>query len=512
MNRTTNVLLLAAMTLMTVSVVRRADASVAVYYDYEGVDSVVTVDGTKFLGNAYIRDTPISPPLAVSRNYVRTSSALGPKVGGVLNDSQGSGYGTASINSTLSPFLVRAAAAGEGGGELTVPSTIHEIIGEGSAIFDINFRYLGTGLPLPMAIDLTVDVGADLGSRAQLEFIESPDGNPVNGVKHVDFLADYETPETGRSIVLDKARFMLTTGNYYQVRAFMNGGTYANTLYPSLEVGHAHFTVNARVTAINASGQTFTLNAPLASTSDGTNRLWMDNAGLLNVTGNDEVLGRIDGGGDLTLATGAVLTVDGMKQDEVNLQALSTLRIRSGGDAATGLSVINSLDVAMTGPFFTATLDLTDHDLIIKSAGEAGLTQVAGLIASGRAGGTWLGTGLTSSTALLDGRELGYALAGAIGRGSHLGDTLAGDDVLVRYTQAGDANLDGIVNPLDLAIFDANYAPLVLGKTWATGDFDGNGVTNDLDRLALMVNYVPEPGAVGMLLVMAGVGLLRRKR
>ena len=107
---------------------------------------------------------------------------------------------------------------------------------------------------------------------------------------------------------------------------------------------------------------------------------------------------------------------------------------------------------------------------------------------------------------------------------------------------AGDANLDGTVNLLDLAAVGENWH--ATGEQWAQGDFDGNGTVNLLDLALLgenwhasmsststdgmtfaeamaLVNFsgsanVPEPGALAMILglavSLAGYGWMRRRR
>lgn len=84
----------------------------------------------------------------------------------------------------------------------------------------------------------------------------------------------------------------------------------------------------------------------------------------------------------------------------------------------------------------------------------------------------------------------------------------------------GDANRDGEVGLLDLDALGVNFGQ---AGNWLAGDFDGNGVVGLLDLDALGVNYghgaasavpsVPEPGAIGLVLMGVGVlGVTRRSR
>lgn len=52
------------------------------------------------------------------------------------------------------------------------------------------------------------------------------------------------------------------------------------------------------------------------------------------------------------------------------------------------------------------------------------------------------------------------------------------NQVLVKYTYFGDANLDGQVTPSDYAMVDGNIG---LGHSWPSGDLNGDGVVNPID-------------------------------
>ena len=93
----------------------------------------------------------------------------------------------------------------------------------------------------------------------------------------------------------------------------------------------------------------------------------------------------------------------------------------------------------------------------------------------------------------------------------------------------GDANLDGIVNILDLSLLSGNWQQT--GKAWGDGDFNGDGTVNILDLSVLSGNWqatvaaaegiafattataggVPEPGTLALLLL-GGAALMRRRR
>jgi hypothetical protein len=97
--------------------------------------------------------------------------------------------------------------------------------------------------------------------------------------------------------------------------------------------------------------------------------------------------------------------------------------------------------------------------------------------------------------------------------------------VLVRYTYAGDANLDGVVNSGDFSALATSFNST--SGIWGIGDFNYDGVVNALDFNLLAVNYglptlpAPEPGAAlgalvpepsGALLALGGLTCVIRRR
>ncbi len=98
------------------------------------------------------------------------------------------------------------------------------------------------------------------------------------------------------------------------------------------------------------------------------------------------------------------------------------------------------------------------------------------------------------------------------------------DDVALMLTQAhdthiGDANLDGVVDEIDLGLISSNWRTPTVGG-WGVGDIDGSGVIDGIDLWWVSRHWlqsgagttsVPEPGAAGMLCV-AGAILSRRRR
>ncbi len=182
----------------------------------------------------------------------------------------------------------------------------------------------------------------------------------------------------------------------------------------------------------------------------------------------------------LTIGSGAIAIASGhpLTSPENNL-------------LTSGLSIAGSTDN------WTGLLNLTNNNLVIRGGD---LSTVTNQIKQGYTNGTWQGSsGIVSSAAAADSTHL--TTLGVIlndnGRGSPLygsGGSLASnfagvssvqlDDVLVKYTYYGDANLDGKVDGSDYTRIDAGYLsqsgsnPLT---GWSNGDFNYDGVINGSD-------------------------------
>jgi hypothetical protein len=178
-------------------------------------------------------------------------------------------------------------------------------------------------------------------------------------------------------------------------------------------------------------------------------------------------------------------------------------------------------------------LDLNGNDLIVKGVGSTGLANITNQLKQGfNAGaGYWnSANGIISTTAANDATHLTTLGSRSGGIAFDSANTTT-NDVLIKYTYYGDANLDGSVNGADYAQIDNGFGMHMTG--WQNGDFNYDGVVDGSDYslidntfnqitatgaspLAIVASpaaltSVPEPTTLGLLAIGA-TGLLGRRR
>ncbi len=197
------------------------------------------------------------------------------------------------------------------------------------------------------------------------------------------------------------------------------------------------------------------------------------------------------GSDDLTVSN-AALTIDA-STDGLHTDRFSSISIGPAGLLTiAGPSVhenravvqTQSLSIAGTTNAWTGTLDLTGNDLEITT-GNLATTQ--NQLASGYGHGQWTGTGIRTTAAATDSghlTSLGAILNNGIyGTNGPLGlfdnTNPAASTVLLRFTYAGDANLDGRVDGSDYTLIDHASGTSLTG--WINGDFNFDGKVDGSD-------------------------------
>jgi hypothetical protein len=187
----------------------------------------------------------------------------------------------------------------------------------------------------------------------------------------------------------------------------------------------------------------------------------------------------------------------------------------------------------------TWKVDVNDNAAVLGTIfGET----IRSAISRGYNGGSWTGTGLTSTAARNDPLKktaLGYAVVSDVlqdvgGVYTYNGQTVTATSTIVKYTYYGDADINGQVDIADLGRLASHWQT---AGVWSEGDFDYDGSVgvNDLGMLAsnwqagvgnplgpslpealatmgLPNVAVPEPALAGLLFAAVGSICRRRRR
>ncbi len=192
----------------------------------------------------------------------------------------------------------------------------------------------------------------------------------------------------------------------------------------------------------------------------------------------------------------ASLVVNGTATGSV-LEAWNTTGLTNFGPqdwAATSSAAVvnNSPILAGTTDNWTSKYDLGSGALILAGLGATGLANVSNQVKQGlnnaSAGGIYSSTAaadpahISAIGVILNNDGNNNAIYGtAAGTLGLFGDAAPGvNDVLVKYTSVGDANLDGLVDGSDYTKIDNGYGNTTL-TGWANGDFNYDGHVDGSD-------------------------------
>jgi hypothetical protein len=199
----------------------------------------------------------------------------------------------------------------------------------------------------------------------------------------------------------------------------------------------------------------------------------------------------ISGSGSLTLAAHAPSVAPALLKVNGPLVMSGSASLTLATHApAPDPHVLRTQSVAQGG---ASVINVNDNAVVVDYTG--GLTPpldlIQALINSGRAGGTWTGSGITSIAA--KNNPLHNTTLGAMDSADFKmlygpaalfqGQEIITPAVLVRYTYYGDTDFNGIIDFDDYSRADAGFNTHRSG--WLNGDFDGNGVL-DFDDFSLI--------------------------
>jgi hypothetical protein len=160
------------------------------------------------------------------------------------------------------------------------------------------------------------------------------------------------------------------------------------------------------------------------------------------------------------------------------------------------------LTIAGTAGSPLGTLDLDGNDMIVRGGI---LGTVTAQVAAGydlAAGGSWAGTGITSSAAAEDSTHL--SALGVVQNNQNGGPlftaanpfdgvTPNASDVLIKSTLFGDANLDGVVDGSDYTLIDGAVGNTATG--WLHGDFNYDQTIDGSDYALIDNAFNNQPAA-----------------
>ena len=299
-------------------------------------------------------------------------------------------------------------------------------------------------------------------------------GGGVGGVTLVRYLNDL--PDLPSFAVRDPTTGVLTvtgTAGNDQLELSVAGDTL------TVRLGAESLTFpTASVTSINVLGLagddtlTTALTAPPAATFDGG-----EGSNSLVVNGGTWTFNADANGMNVTAANDGAITFNARQHlGALTLQGNSTATLTPGGG-----KVLRTGALALSP---TSKLDLGDNDLIVDATAETRTAVLAAVVdrirAARNATPRWSGPGITSSTAV--GNPLvGLAAVTPTGATQFAGEPVDANDVLVKHTYNGDANLDGLINSDDYFRIDSAFLAQPAMPTYSQGDFNYDGTINSDD-------------------------------
>ncbi|HSV14158.1 MAG TPA: dockerin type I domain-containing protein, partial [Tepidisphaeraceae bacterium] len=429
--------------------------------------------------------------------------------------------------------------------------------------------------------------GVPSGATARANFLSGPgltapatitvDGNRTVGQLTFNNASAYTiAPGTGGTLTIDDSG----DGN--------GGGG------PLITVNNGNHTISAPVALTN--GLTVSTAAGTSVTTSGG----ISGSGGLTKTGSGSItLGGTNNFGDITISTGTLTLASTATLNSTSVNAFGGTFIANGSlnplvtinsaspvtlGATTGASflarpatavnlgptgsvtlapaatratrqvlIMSALNFSGSTNAWQGKLDVTNNDLIVQGGS---LVQVTNQIKSGLGAANWNGAaGITSANAAADAQHLTalgiiqnndgtnhpiYGMGTIYGKFDGQNPSL--NDILVKYTYYGDADLNGMVDGGDYSKIDNGFnTNMGVNAGWTNGDFNYDGVVDGADY-ALIDNAfmnqgtalgaavvasptamvaassgfssssVPEPATAGIIATLAATVLSRRSR
>ena len=376
--------------------------------------------GSTGVGTLEVKDTGV---LNVGMGAAATAGVLGIGSNGVGTSTQSGG--TINTDHVLHGYVFNAVSKGEStqtGGALNVSGNMH--LGRASA--QNNFYSISGG---------TIDVGgnltvAQLSNRTSASPTDPWAGTVSKGTLTIGGTADIAV--VGQ--LSNSAGFTPTSG--------VNSGIAQPGGVGRIEMNDGTLTAGS---FLNGSAA----NADPSHAGSGASATYVQTGGTASV-------GHVTGTGNVSVS-GGTMNVGSLKQSAVTVTG-GAVNVAANG-TSTGTSDITSVTISGSGK-----VDLANNSLV--TSGTPGST-IRQYLQTGYSGGSWTGNGLTSSSA-------------AASPGSRaLGHTTDGSGVTtVKYTVAGDANLDGSADGSDFNVWNANRFQ---AGVWDQGDLNYSDTVDGSD-------------------------------
>ena len=526
---------------------------------YEGETNINA--GTVVVTNAVVNG-PSS--LGTTANTVNVNIANGAAL-----DLVGSTAGNA-LNFGAKDFHIIGAGVG-GTGALTNSGTIGQnnafqhvtLTGNATVGGTGRFDIRGMGSDLDLANFTLTKVGTN-----QVTLVDTfvSDGNIVvnEGIFAIETTSTVEDTPANTTITYNAnttAQFFNLTGLVTRPMVF-NGegiriGNASAANQPSTVGSNMLLKGDVTVTNLNNSAGALTL-AGVISEEGGARSITKTGATLLTLTGVNTYTGatnvnggtlRVSDGGSIAPSSG-VNVAGGARFEAGSTQTVKALNLAAGANASilpgsSAVLITPSLNIAGATDAWTATMDLTDNDMVIRSTPANKATDYARALNQAKtglneaAGVFWGGNGITSSTAAANSggtlTAVGIILNDFAAAGLPAGPIytdfngvpVTTDDILLKYTWFGDADLSGVVDGTDYFLIDQAFSAGMLNGGWLNGDFNYDGKVDGTDYFlidnafgaqsgalsgAALASAVPEPSALGVLMAAAGLLVRRRRR
>ncbi len=200
--------------------------------------------------------------------------------------------------------------------------------------------------------------------------------------------------------------------------------------------------------------------------------------------------------GEVSKNGGGTLKLENLRSAGLILNA-GTVQIsaKSTPNDPAGTSVISGIGMDIA---FSGQLDLTNNSMVSEYDSGSQADPIRQLLQLGR---------ITTSSGDAN-HKLGYGDNSVLNKSTFAGQTVDSTSTLVKFTYAGDANLDGQVDVTDLGALATNWQT---SNVWTGGDFNYDGFVDVTDLGALATNWqagVGSPLGPGSLdAAMAAVGL-----